>query len=286
MPRKTWTKAQHETTEANFNRWRLLVRNPDFLRDLDHLKALHSEQRRAWYKEGEDTWMAAFQRYQDEVKRVADKWTVVRIPPGAIVTLDDRPQNLERWGRSDWQGPPYSIDYPPVVLSELKEDRFLYMWVDVTKPIDLALACIEAELRPFYKTRPAKRGRPHSLDFQLMVFDLVELEGKAFTTVARRLHMPVSTIRDAYLSACYKIGIASRSHDKTRVPAVDPGPFSECPDPKCRAAKEEKDWCLAHRACIDQDQITSTRERVGLDLSALEALQARPKGRIDPKPRS
>jgi hypothetical protein len=112
---------------------------------------------------------------------------------------NDAPKMLEAYylNQRDQQGP-YPVTYPIVAVTELKEDRFLYCWVDTNEPVDKILAAIEAELRQFYRATKTtrKRGRSNDLDFQLKVFDLVngtaETSGMDFKGTARRLHQPRS----------------------------------------------------------------------------------------------
>ena len=265
MPRKTRAKAEQETRAADFNRWRLLVRNPAFLKDLLALRELGVRAQHRPELVG---------RSLQAQTQVADKWGLLRIPPDAIfipnpatLAFDDEPQWLESCYRQqgDKQGP-YPVDYSPVALTKLKEGRFLFLRVDTTKPVDVILPGVEALLRGFYKIKPAKRGRPQSLDFQLKVLDLVQKDGKDFRAVARQLGKPVSTVRSAYVAVCRKVGVLGAPAGRPRGPVKNPGPIRKCRDPRCRAAQRPEDFCAAHQAWTEQDQV-SQREWLRRDPS-------------------
>ncbi len=119
-----------------------------------------------------------------------------------------------------------------------------------------------------------RRERLDSLDFQLRVFELVHHERKTFSVTARRLNKPVSTVRDAYTAACRQIGTARPLSRKKRASERDPGPISECPDPRCRMAQRVEDFCSAHRRFIEQDEVSSLREHHVKDLAPIEKARA------------
>lgn len=245
MPRKQWTEEARQ--KAEFGQWRLLVRKPEFLKDLASLQKLRpkphdrpAEERRK-----------AILRKSRKIQQVENKWGLSRIPPEALLPyLGTEAQSLEHCylRQSDQRGP-YPIATPPVAFLELKNDRFLYGWVDTSQPVDTVLAALEGELRNFYRDRGGKqkRGRPDKLDFQLAVFDYVKdmlEEGyrKEFRTIAADLGKPVSTVRKAYWTACHKIGVLG-VQGKSSV--SDPGPFDKCPAQTCRAAQKETDLVRA-----------------------------------------
>lgn len=259
MPRKKWTEKIRQ--EADFVRWRLLVRNPAFLQDLESLRKSRPvphdwpvEKRRK----------AIFRKHK-MIQRVENKWGLSRIPPMALLRCYGTDlQSLEGYylSQRDEQGP-FPISFAPAALVELKENRFLYGWVDTACPIDRVLAAFETELRKFYRDRVSKqkRGRPDKIDFQLEVFDhvsemLEKSSKKDFGVVASRLRKPLPTVRKAYWAACRKIGIAGVLG---KPGLVDPGAFDECSDECCRAAQKETDLtraiqllCPTHRKFYEQ----------------------------------
>lgn len=258
MPRTTWT--EKATQEGEYGLWRLLVRNPAFLKDLESLQRLRPVPQN-WPPEKRNK--ALLKKY-GKIEQIGDKWNLSRIPPMALLRCygGTDPHSLESYyfSQRDGQGP-FPIAFPPATWVELKADRFLYGWVDTSWPIDRVLAALETELRNFYRSRRTiqKRGRPEKLDFQFDVFDLVRGTPNAkplnFVETSRKLGKHVSTVREAYASICRKIGIAGTAIPKDKLP-TSPGVIAECSDRRCREARTEDDFCEAHRRWINVDQVS------------------------------
>lgn len=285
MGRKKPAEAERDKQQRDFNTWRLLVRHPDFRKDLAFLKNRKQVPRLS----SVPRLRRVLLKRSREVETIADKWGLSRFPPMALYPfMEDDPRSLERCylNQGDQQGP-YPVTYPIVALTELKENRFLHGWMDTSQPVDAILAAFEAELREFYRATKTKgkRGRPNDLDFQLKVFDLVngtaETPKLDFKTAARKLKRSLSTVRNAYGSICRKIGIADK-RKIIEVPETNPGPISECPDERCREAQTVDDFCKTHRAWCDLDEIP-LREFFGPDISSIEHAQAS-SGRKKPLP--
>jgi len=148
------------------------------------------------------------------------------------------------------------------------------VWINHTMNFDQIMGAFERQLRywfEFWGTRRTERGRPSKLNFQLQVFDAVHKgkpDGtlKPFLAVAKLLHKPVSTIREAYYAACRKIGVevnplhrrskmANVDSDPKRA-IVDPGPIAKCSDPKCRSAELPEEFCQKHKTWLSQDYVS------------------------------
>ena len=265
--KKKPSDAARELQRSDYDAWRLLVRNPSFLSDLHALRRLRSEHDPL---------------YEDRREEILDSWSLSRIPPHALLPYaDSDSESLESYYKREVERHGvYHVGRAASALIELKEDKYLYCWVNVTKSVDTVLAALESDLRGFYRFRSTqqkrKRGRPEKLDDQLQVFDLVTGSpgGKKldFETVARKLRKPPETIRDSYASACTKVGYPRKKGGQPEL-KMDPGIISECADPSCRLAKTPEDFCPAHRLLIPPD--VCLREQLVTDLSAVEHARAR-----------
>ena len=152
MPRKHRNQATTQSHAVQRARWRYLLRNPDFQKDMD---ALYGALKSNGFK------------FAEESKRIADKWGLLRIPGEAIVywpggrPMSEDFEALENYGSED------IVSYSPVTATELREDRFLFLRVDLSHPADVILSLFEEELRHQIRRRP--RHRPDKIDFHLRV---------------------------------------------------------------------------------------------------------------------
>lgn len=256
MARKTSASAEKDRQERDFNTWRLLVRNPDFLQDLEVLRQL----RTVW--QAEKT-REAHTPYLSQETTICGKWGLLSFPPMAKAVSWTDPESLEV-AYQDYRQHTFALTFSPVFVEGVKEDRFLCLRVDTSLPREDVLAALDGEVREFYRSRknnPAGRERPDKLDDQLRVYDAVEevrkksRKAKArFDIVAKNLHTSPSTIYrlyKAYWSVYYKILFFQKPNGTA---TRDPGPVEQCPYPRCRAAMRQNDlgkartmFCPAHK---------------------------------------
>ncbi len=292
MPQKTRIDVEKANEDANFRRWRLLIRNPEFIDELhtgwEKWFLVRGRQKRIEDEGETKNLRSELHRYLGEAidydKRLANRWRLSTIPQavtyyfavdykpsGSLTSLLEKIYNMQ-------DGTEKSINFPPVEVTNDRYFPIVDLRLDLTNPKYLVLANIEACLSKLYKLHEgenAKRTRRDSLDFELKAFDLVQYKGTDFKTVARELHKPVSTIRSAYLSACQKIGNIDIPKKKRGKPEIHPGPISRCTNLSCRSAQKPEDFCPAHRVWMEQDQSYS-RESLVSDISAIEHVKARP----------
>jgi hypothetical protein len=251
MARKSSRQAERQHQQREFNVWRLLIRNPDFLQDLQAFRKLRAGWQVAKSRE-------ALASYHSQETRLCDKWGLLRLPPVAVEVSWTSPEDLEDIYRS-YRHYTFPLTVSPVFVEGVKDDRFLFLRLDTSLPREDVLAALDGEVRQFYKTREvtsSRRGRPDKLDNQLAIYDRVEeMRRKSpkarFDIVAQEMGKPASTIRGAYWSIYYKIRSGQKPTSQT---IQDPGPVDECPDPRCRKACFENDHatavkmlCPAHR---------------------------------------
>ena len=116
MPRQSRFDAS-AARKAQESRWRFLIRNPDFRKDLLRLSRLKS-----------------IEKFVNDRVKIADKWGLLTIPGRAIhyaPWLKD-PQEIaffEPFGAEDL------VAYSPIAVTELKENRFLFFRVDLDHPV-------------------------------------------------------------------------------------------------------------------------------------------------------
>ncbi len=249
MPRKSRKQAGSQTAERQKTRWRYLLRNLDFQKDLE---SFHKLQRR---NKGELDWINA-------CEQVADKWGLVRIPgeiiiywPGVPLEPEDYPSLEQYWSQFD-----VSVDYSPVASTEIRDDRFLFFRVDLNHPVQDLLPLIEEELREQTHHRRRKRTRADKVDFHLQVFDMAST-GRTFRAIARVLSSRVSTVKSAYLSASSRIfGSDTIPSKYTLVERRTFAGFDEHTHMQecglCKAAKTQEEFCKAALRYANQDYVS------------------------------
>jgi hypothetical protein len=94
---------------------------------------------------------------------------------------------------------------------DLGNPHTLFLAVDLAYPQDVLVALIQQALREaigersaLLKRNPRKRHRADKADVGLAVYDMV-LAGTTFGAIAAKLMRPVSSVKSAYLSTCWKI---------------------------------------------------------------------------------
>lgn len=305
MPRKTSRAAEQDYLQADYDRWRLLARNPDFRKDLvNYVNACGPSLSPAWRRRPvlSPRLLRKFQRLEEQYLQ---KWGIIHVPDPALLPEADlvlTPEVLERWYQAARQEqaelgqPGFTTGISsPVWMTSLRrgvrrKEMLVEFRLDMSFPVDQLLAIMEQQVRSWYwkhfGERP--RGKPPSLDFHLEVFDLYHsaVAGKplTFSDIATKLKGKPSSVRDAYFAACRKIGVSSR----TQVSAESvphPGDVSKCPDSKCRNAKTDEDFCPAHRGYLDQDEGSQLTGISVDDWPAFEgSLIRKASGRKHPKP--
>ena len=252
MPPKSRNQATTQSHAVQITRWRYLLRNPDFQKDMDALNGA---------LKGNGL------QFDEERERIADKWGLLRIPgeaiaywPGGRPHLDDF-KALEKYGSEDL------VSHSPVAATELRENRFLFLRVDLNHPANVLLPLIEEELRYQIRPRRRRRHRLDKLDFHLEVFDLA-VEDLPFSEIANKVHSDVSTVKRAYLTATEKIfGDTNRPKKKDLsleyLKNFDPeSHWRNCAT--CKNAKRADQMCRDARRYSDQDR-GSQRELGGYD---------------------
>jgi len=276
MPRKTSKTAHQQWKKAEYDIWRLLIRNPKFQKELLALDRRCRKPRRPSDRRQEKG--SPFSNEMDETRKFCDKWGLVRLPfPPSFLSLTydifaPHEMELAYLRRQELAGPDPVVVRRPAEILELQKGQYLYCWVNVTWPIDQVLATFEGQLREFYQDRkdsPKKRRRPDKLDMQLRVYDKVteikESSGEVnFSILAKQVRSHVNTFRTMYYAGCYKIGIQD-VHKRGKI--KDPGPFDKCADPQCRAAQKENNLekaiamlCSHHQSFLKKYESRSTRE--------------------------
>lgn len=247
MPRKHRNQATTQSHAVQIARWRYLLRNSEFQKDLDALNGALKGNGLQFFEERE---------------RIADKWGLLRIPGEAIVYWPGgRPhpddfESLEKYGSEDF------VSRSPVTATELRESRFLILWVDLNHPADVLLPLIEEELR--HQIRPQRRHRLDKVDFHLRVFDLAS-EGLTFSEIANKVHSNVSTVKGAYLAATKKIFVDTDRPKKKHLSLEYFDPESHQRNcATCKSAKTAAQMCSDARRYLVQDRV-SQRELTGYD---------------------
>jgi hypothetical protein len=146
MPRKRSSYAEAMAQKAQESRWKYLVRNPDFMDDLNRLHQFYRKKNHNLKKVFDGRITKLWFR---KCERVCEKYGIARLPLSVIPNLPamDRAV-LESYG-TEW-----GIDYIPVMTGEPKENRFLFFRVDLNHPVDDLLPLIEEQLREVYRDRP------------------------------------------------------------------------------------------------------------------------------------
>ena len=252
MPRKNKNQATTQSLTIQSPRWRYLLRHPDFQKDMDALNGA---------LKGNGL------QFDVEWERIADKWGLLRIPGEAIVYWPGGRPHPDDFRALEKYGSENLVSYSPVEATELRENRFLFLRMDLSHPADVLLPLIEEELRHQIKSRRRRRHRLDKIDFHLEVFDLA-VEDLSFSEIANKVRSNVSTVKGAYLTAAKKIfGDTTRPKKKDLsleyLKNFDPeSHWRDCAT--CNNAKRADQFCPDARRYCDQDHV-SQRELTGHD---------------------
>ena len=248
MPRKSRSQASRTLDESIGARWRFLLRNPVFQNDMQSLND------RCYGKE------SATKLTEEDRREIADKWGLLSIPweailywPGTPVELKDYPL-LERFAKT------YLIlDYSPVVVTELRDNRFLFLLLDLNHPIQDLLPLIEQELRQARTDKKQKRNRLDKAGDQIKVFDLA-IEGVSFPKIAKTMGRRVSTVKEMFFSAARNVYGSPEPPSKEKQAEdrllfrFDPKTHTETCE-ICKDAKSFDQFCKAMQHYANQDQV-------------------------------
>lgn len=250
MPRKKGDEATLQAQRAQATRWRYLLRNPDFRNDLKRLSSLQGNIRRT-------------KKFLELRETIADKWGLLWIPGKAILRsfwLEDTQDipDLEPFG-AEW-----GVDYSPVAVTKLTEDRFLFLRVDLQHPVEDLLPLIEKELREVTQSRTITRRRLDKVDYHLQVFKLV-VAGHSFPQIAKTLNRRPSTVKSAFLAASRNIFGAAKIPRKKALALANFDPSTHMKScPTCQKAKHGKELCTPALLYANQD-FKAQRETTGHD---------------------
>ncbi len=303
MGRKNAKEALQDFQRADYDRWRLLVRNEEFRKDVDQYLT-HYKNLKSWVNRHEPFWSSKSLRKLDALHfRYLGKWRVHRLPDLTLRRDSDREitcEVLERWyqaARKDKSD--FSISAAPVsILGSRPGGGFksiIEISVDCSLTLDQLIPLIHHELRNSYFCGH-DRKKPPRLKFQLEVFDLMtkRTSGKQATykEVAEKLGKRPSTIRDAYLSVRRKIAtldIQNEFLDSLARPILKNPKLRHLLDPEnlpdavedisnCTDCAEtytnSGELCAKHKPLLRKEK-SAWRERTGLDLSTIEHARTR-----------
>ena len=263
MARKTKAQAEKNVERHIDASWRFLLRNTKFQRNIDFL---HKRQK---YKHSTP------KSYLKHKELIADRWGVLLIPgkllnywPGYPLEAEDYPM-LEYYLRSY---PGSIVDYSPVTTTELLDDRFLFLRVDLKHPLQDILPLTEEAIREATNGRLRKRQRLDKVDEQLTVYDSA-FQGVPFKKIASKLNLRVSTVKSIYIAAGLKIyGKNERPNKKQLETELLMADFDSDTHTKnctiCSTAETTKQMCQQAQYYSNQDY-GSQRESLGLDTTRI-----------------
>ncbi len=250
MPRTGKDKAVSEVEAAQLVTWRYLVRNPDFQSDMQNLRQSMID--------------VGLSEFMTECASVADKWGLLRIPPIAIIYWPGENLNRDEVRDAEHYGSEFAVSYSPVESTELRDDRFLFLRVDLEQPADVLLPLFQEELRQQTENRSRRRRRLDKVDFYLEVFDRAK-DGATFLEIASELDRSPSTVKSAYITAAQNIFGPARAPTKDRLPLAHFDQTAHVRDcTTCGNAKTAEEMCPEGRGYVRQDHVAQ-REITGHD---------------------
>ncbi len=252
MPRKGKNKAVSQVEAGQIAFWRYRLRNPNFQKDMEDLYQAFREQN-----------ISSNER-MEKCERVADRWGLLRIPLEAIVYWPGFPLAGEDFREMESYAATPGTFYSPVAATERRDERFLFLRVDLQHPVDDLLPLIEAELRDQIGNRPPKRRHLNKVDFHLAVFDLA-CEGLTFASIADELGRRPSSVRSAYFAAAQRVLGPANIPEKRHLPLdyFDPTTHAKTCS-TCKNAKAVEEMCPETQRFIRQDHVAQ-RELPGYD---------------------
>ncbi len=252
MPRKGKDKAVSEVDAAQLATWRYLVRNPKFQSDMRNLRQSMIDG------------PAGLSEFTSMCESVADNWGLARIPPSAIIYWPGEDLKRHEVRDAEHYGSEFRVSYSPVASTELREDRFLHLWVDLEQPADVLLPLFQEELRQQIEKRSRRRRRLDKVDFYLEVYDRAK-DGATFRKIATELKRSPSTVKSAYLMAVQNVfrSVDTPRKGRLSLPYFDPTTHvRDCAT--CLNAKTGEKMCREFRLYVGQDHVAQ-REITGHD---------------------
>jgi len=284
MPRRTRSNAE-EVIRANRNaRWRYLLRNRDFQRDVNLIRAGLLDRSYEGQRQAEriaKRWSARGIYVPTVAWSSAFSWQQVPVLSPRTIPLYEPLLDNDSWALTEAFSA-YDPGNPEEDTYVGRPGQFREFSVSLDAPLDVIMALIEQDLREAkaHRGEVPRRWRAEKADFYLTVFDEA-VEGKSFRDIAATLHKPVSTVKTAFLVACEHISATSVSHtmsvaesfanahaapeslqpgsartfpSKSRLPVVSMDSDTHMETCRaCRRANSAEELCSQARAYINQD---------------------------------
>jgi hypothetical protein len=270
MPRRRGPEVDETYRLGRRTRWRLLLRNLDFRKDLEGLLSA----RIGW-----DHPSAPPPQVSEKERALCEKWgaglpTLQDLRSAPELSLDTM-KDFDRLLDHEADVAPVSVLYDqdgefPITSHMLQDLDTLYLALDLEEPLDVLLEYVQQEIRrakkerePYLKSGVRKRRRLDKIDFQLSVYDLAE-RSTPFSVIARDLQRQTSTVKSAFLAARRAIFGDAPGLSKTELPiaSVDfETHVRRCAT--CQAADQFDDMCAVARAWAGQDEVGRRELLVG-----------------------
>ena len=171
MPKE---KGNTSIQKARESRWRILIRNPRFFKDIERLQ-------RALFRKGKIN--------EKQVERVADKWGVPQIPWEVIMYCP--PINDASYApfleSCAYKFGLLRVSYEPLAAHRLSRNRFLTLMVDLEHPLDDLVELFKNEVRIVATTPRRGRKRLDKLDEYLPCWDHAQ-KGWTLREIAKEVY--------------------------------------------------------------------------------------------------
>lgn len=210
MPRRTRSNAEDISRAIRRARWRYVLRDPDFQRDVNLIREGVLSRTYAGQREAERITKRWSERgiYVPHYSSTSSWQRVPALKPATIPTYEALFDSEDSWGIGEafsasdpWEDDDFSYERSYAG----SPGRLRRIYVNLDYPLDVLIALIEQDLRDAIAGRTSKRRRrPEKIDFYLAVYDQAVL-GKSFRDIATALGKPVSTLKTAYLVACGQV---------------------------------------------------------------------------------
>ncbi len=162
---------------AQRTRWRLLVRNSKFLRDLKNAN-------RTLYRTGKFT--------DDQREKLGDRWGLPRVPWKVITNFDCFDRDADRIAFLDWCGlndqlPIAGSAYAPLAVHRVENNRFVFLMADLEHPVDDLAELFKSELRRIRGNHVRSRKRLDKTEDYFQCWDLARRE-KTLSEIAKEVY--------------------------------------------------------------------------------------------------
>ena len=207
MARKRGEQAAKALKQEKWNRWRVLIRKPEFQKDIRALRRSYRETR-GLKKPPVDLWSKWGVSFSYHIL------TDPSLPALSPRTVEDYQSLFEEAtllgpiSTYDLYDGPYDEWQPP---TGIKRGQFLVIEADLSVPVASLLPAIEAVIKTAQKERPKgigrgylspdrKRSRHSNLTLQLQVYDL-HMNGEPVWKIAQSLSKAPGTVKSALRAA-------------------------------------------------------------------------------------